>query len=152
MVCSHSDFTGKPYVACGNKKFMQRDEAANLKCVIFFSLRYVGSIIDDFEKIYKLQDEGIAFKNLTGLLSAMNSEFPKILKISTKEHLTNLGYSSQLIDELVEAALVVSYGQSTGIQSFVGLVAVAGTGASLWSVKGGNRNVKKTPIFLSSFD
>ena len=101
----------------------------------------MGSVLDDFDRIYELHDNGVAFTNVTSLLSAMNVEFPKLLKISIKDHLAELGYSSRIIDELVETTLVGNYGQDTQVQSFVGLVSVAGAGAELWSVKGGNKNV-----------
>lgn len=101
----------------------------------------MNSVLEDFGKIYQLQDQGIAFTNVTAMLSAMNVEFPKMLGKSIREHLTDMGFSSRLIDELVEATLVVNYGQNTNVQSFVGWVSVAGAGAKCWSVKGGNKDV-----------
>ncbi|XP_015109352.1 prenylcysteine oxidase [Diachasma alloeum] len=103
--------------------------------------RFVNSVLDDFDKIYELQDNGRGFRNVTDLLAAMNPRFPSMLQVSMKDHLKNLGYSARLIDELVQATLVVNYGQETDVQSFVGCVSVAGVGSSLWSVKGGNKGV-----------
>jgi prenylcysteine oxidase/farnesylcysteine lyase len=104
--------------------------------------RYIGRILDDFEKIYNLQDEGIGFENVTALLSAMNGRFVNLLQVSIKDHLTDLGYGRKLIDELVEATLVVNYGQNSNIHAFVASVSIAGAGFDLWSIKGGNKEVK----------
>ncbi|KZC10292.1 Prenylcysteine oxidase-like [Dufourea novaeangliae] len=113
-----------------------------------FSLnRYVQTILNDFAKIYDLLDAGKSFENVTSLLSAMNNRFPKLLQVSIKTHLLDLGYSEKIIDELVKAALVVNYGQDTNIQSFVGCVALAGAGFNLWSVKGGNKKVPEHLIY-----
>lgn len=95
----------------------------------------------DFTSIYDLQDAGKSFRNVTSLLAAMNPEFPKLLQISMKDHLLNMGYSEKLINELVKAPLVVNYGQDIDVHSFVGCVALAGASSNLWSVKGGNKKV-----------
>ncbi|EZA53918.1 hypothetical protein DMN91_010425 [Ooceraea biroi] len=108
---------------------------------------YINNIIDDFVKIYELQDAGKSFANVSALLSAMNEEFPKLLQISIKDQLLQAGFTTRLIDEMVQAAIVVNYGQETDIQSFVGLVALAGVGADLWSVKGGNKGVPEHLIY-----
>lgn len=97
-------------------------------------------MIEDFTKIYDLQDAGQSFANVTTLLSAMNKDFPKLLQISTKKYLLHMGFSEKLINELVQAAIVVNYGQEVDIQSFVGSISLAANG-DLWSVKGGNKKV-----------
>jgi len=79
----------------------------------------------------------------------MNTEFPKLLQISITDQLLQTGFTKKLIDELVQTAIVVNYGQETNIQSFVSLVALAGADTDLWSVKGGNKAVKKYIIKLS---
>lgn len=104
--------------------------------------RDLNDIIGEFEKIYELQDAGESFANITALISAVNEEFPKWLQMSMKDRLLQMGYTKRLIDELAEATVVVNYGQDTDIQSFVGLVSLAGAGTELWSVKGGNKEVK----------
>lgn len=108
--------------------------------------RLVTWVLDNFEKIYKLQDNEIAFENVTSLLAAMNADFPRYLTETIKSHLLNKGISEKLIDELVEATLVVNYGQETNVHSFVGFVSLAGAGANLWSVKGGNKLVPENLI------
>lgn len=108
-----------------------------------YSLRkYVTAVLDDFAKIYDLQDRGIGFENLPDLIGAMNEKFVKLLEISMKDHLTNLGYRKKLIDELVEAVMVVNYGQDTDAQAFVSSISLAGAGSDLWAVKDGNKEVK----------
>ena len=103
--------------------------------------RYVSSVLKDFTSIYDLQDAGKSFRNVTSLLAAMNPEFPKLLQISMKDHLSNMGYSEKLISELVKAPIVANYGQDIDVHSFVGCVALAGASSNLWSVKGGNKQV-----------
>lgn len=72
----------------------------------------------------------------------MNKDFPKLLKISLKDQLLRNGFTQRLIDELAQAATVINYGQETTVmQSFVGLVALAGIDGNLWSIKGGNKQV-----------
>lgn len=88
----------------------------------------------------------MGFENVTSLLAAMNSEFPDYLIESIKNNLLNKGISEKLIDELVQATLVVNYGQETNVHSFVGYVSLAGAGANLWSVKGGNKLVPENLI------
>ncbi|XP_012271016.1 prenylcysteine oxidase [Orussus abietinus] len=109
--------------------------------------RHVNSVLENFENIYELQDHGKAFENVTGLMFAINKDFPEMLQVSTKQYLLNLGFSSKLIDELVETTIVVNYGQNTDIHGFVGCVSVAGAGANLWAVKGGNKEIPEHLIY-----
>lgn len=104
---------------------------------------YIKTVLDDFARIYDLQESGHCYENVTALLSAMNKDFPKMAQISTRNHLLNLGYKPRLIDELVKSTLVVNYGQDTEAQSFVGAVSVAGASSGLWSVEKGNKEVSK---------
>ncbi|XP_014479687.1 PREDICTED: prenylcysteine oxidase-like [Dinoponera quadriceps] len=108
---------------------------------VFKLNRDIRDIIGHFEKIYELQDAGKSFENITALMSAINEEFLNCLQTSLKDRLLHMGYSRRLIDELAEAVVVVNYGQDIDVQSFTGLVSLAGTGADLWSVKGGNKRV-----------
>lgn len=109
---------------------------------------YVDKTLEDFVKIYALQDAGKSFGNINALLSAMNKDFPKLLKISLKDQLLRNGFTQRLIDELAQAATVINYGQETTVmQSFVGLVALAGIDGNLWSIKGGNKQVPEHLIY-----
>ncbi|XP_034183271.2 prenylcysteine oxidase 1 isoform X1 [Osmia lignaria lignaria] len=113
-----------------------------------FSLnRYTSSILNKFEKIYHLQDAGYSFINISSLMLAINAEFPRILQISIKNELLNLGYSEKLIDEIVKTTVVVDFGQDTNVHSFVGFVSLAGAGSNLWSVRGGNKKVPEHLIY-----
>ncbi|XP_011501304.1 PREDICTED: prenylcysteine oxidase-like [Ceratosolen solmsi marchali] len=103
--------------------------------------RYVGSILNDFDNIYNLQEQGIGYENVTALISAMNENLINLMQVSIKDHLQSLGYGEQLINELVKATLVVNYGQDTNVQAFVACVSIAGAGFDLWSIKGGNKEV-----------
>ncbi|KAK2578021.1 hypothetical protein KPH14_008440 [Odynerus spinipes] len=109
--------------------------------------RYIDSILTDFTKIYDLQDKGQFFTNVTSMLAAMNKEFPELLHVPFKDHLLHLGYGEKLIDELVSAPLLVDYGQTTNIQSFVGCVTLSAASGNLWAVKGGNKKVPEHLIY-----
>lgn len=111
---------------------------------------HINYMLEDFTKIYDLQDAGQFFGNVTALLSAMNKNFPKLLQISTKEYLLREGFTEQLIDELVEVATVVNYGQDVDIQSFVSSISLAATIGDLWSVKGGNKEVPEHLIYRNN--
>lgn len=95
----------------------------------------------DFAQIYHLQNMGRSFVDLNSMLKAMNENFPELLRVSLKEHLLSLGYAEKLIDELVQAPLLVDYGQTTAVHSFVGYVTLAAAIGNLWAVKGGNKKV-----------
>ncbi|XP_046816104.1 prenylcysteine oxidase-like isoform X1 [Vespa crabro] len=108
---------------------------------------YIASIIADFNKIYQLQNKGQSFTDLISMLMAMNEKFPKLLQVSIKDHLLSMGYAEKLIDELVEAPLLVDYGQTTSVHSFVGCVTLASAIGNLWAVKGGNKKVAEHLIY-----
>lgn len=125
-----------------NKGFFCKQFLQKVVKKTFF--RYINSILTDFEKIYSLQESGTTFENVNDLLSAMNSDFPELLQKSIKSHLLDSGYSARIIDELVQATVVVNYGQEVfDIHSFVGMVSLAGATSGLWSIKGGNYQVNK---------
>ncbi|XP_070152915.1 prenylcysteine oxidase 1 isoform X2 [Polyergus mexicanus] len=113
--------------------------------------RHVDDILEDFGKIYNLQDDGKSFVNVTALLSAMNKDFPKSLQLSIKDYLSHMGFTERLINEVVQATIVTNYGQDVNIQSFVGLISIAGAGFDLWSVKGGNKGVPEHLIYRNKY-
>lgn len=100
-----------------------------------------AAVIQDFVKIYKLQHEGQAFKDVASLLSAMSKEMLRMTQMSTFDWLTEQGFSPLTISELVMSALQCNYGQTPEMHAFVGLIALAGADSSLWSVEGGNKRV-----------
>ena len=62
-----------------------------------------------------------------------------LTEISLEEELKRQNMPQILIDELVQAAVRVNYGQNTfSTHAFVGSVALAGAVKGLWSIKGGN--------------
>jgi len=107
----------------------------------FLIYRFINEMLDDFLKIYDLQDTGTSFTNVTALLSALNKDFPKLLQTPIKDYFLSMGFEQRFIDEIVQATVVTNYGQDVNIQSFVGLVSVAGVSDNLWSVKNGNKEV-----------
>lgn len=107
----------------------------------------INGMLSDFVKIYDLQDAGQSFANVTALLSAMNKDFPKLLHTPMREHMLQNGFTKRLINELVQVATVVDYGQDVDIQSFVASVSLAGTSGGLWSIKGGNKGVPEHLIY-----
>ena len=70
--------------------------------------------------IYTIQDHGLAFKNVSALLYAMHPKFPSLLQQSTRQHLLSTGLGPLIVDELVTAALLANYAQTTDVQAFVG--------------------------------
>ncbi|XP_012527010.1 prenylcysteine oxidase [Monomorium pharaonis] len=108
---------------------------------------HVNNMLEDFAKIYDLQDAGYSFDNATALLSAMNKDFPKLLRTSARDYLLHLGFTEILINELVQTTIVVNYNQGVDIQSFVGFISVAGAYGDLWAVKDGNKEVPQHLIY-----
>ncbi|XP_049788726.1 prenylcysteine oxidase 1-like [Schistocerca nitens] len=99
---------------------------------------YVSDMLGKFERIYGLQKSGFAFPSVNDLMAGTDLELAEALHVSLKEALLHEGFSKLLIDELVTAAIVVDYGQTTDVHQFVGSVALAGAGAGLFAVEGGN--------------
>lgn len=99
---------------------------------------YISDIVGKFERIYGLQKSGFAFPSVNDLLAGTDLELAEALHITIKEALRHDGFSKLLIDELATAATVVNYGQTTDIHKFVGSVALAGAGAGLFAIEGGN--------------
>uniref|UniRef100_A0A0P4WG59 Prenylcysteine lyase domain-containing protein n=1 Tax=Scylla olivacea TaxID=85551 RepID=A0A0P4WG59_SCYOL len=100
-----------------------------------------AAVLHDFIKIYKLQHEGQAFKDVASLLSAMSKEMLRMTQMSTTDWLMEQGFSPLTISELVMSALQCNYGQTPEMHAFVGLIALAGADSNLWSVEGGNKRV-----------
>lgn len=113
------------------------------------SIIKINSLIEDmltkFERIYKLQDEGTTFNNISELLWAMDPSFVDMLEHSLDSGLKEEGIADLFIQELAMAIMRVNYGQSVEAHQFVGSVSLAGAESNLWSIQGGN---KKVPIAL----
>nr|CAD7411179.1 unnamed protein product [Timema poppensis] len=102
---------------------------------------YIDDILTRFERIYKLQKEGVAYNTVQELIGAMSPQFVEEMKTTTLLGLTEKGFSDRIIDELVTTTLTANYGQNASVHEFVGSVSVAGAGGGLWAVHGGNRLV-----------
>ncbi|KAJ9598876.1 hypothetical protein L9F63_026586, partial [Diploptera punctata] len=100
---------------------------------------YIDDLLNKFERIYLLQDNGKTFLSVTDLLNAMSPDFVQELHVTAKDGFIGNGFSERIIDELITATLTANYGQSTIVHEFVGSVSVAGAGGGLWSIHGGNR-------------
>nr|KAF6430035.1 prenylcysteine oxidase 1 [Molossus molossus] len=57
------------------------------------------------------------------------------------ETLQKAGFSEKFLDEMIVPINRLNYGQGTGINSFVGVVSLAGADSGLWAVEGGNKLV-----------
>ncbi|XP_050410806.1 prenylcysteine oxidase 1 [Patella vulgata] len=96
------------------------------------------TFFDKFDRIYNLQDEGLAFTTVEELLRAMDESFVNFTKITLQTLLEEKGYSERFINEIAMGALRTNYGQTTNVHAFVGAVSLAGVEKGLWAVKGGN--------------
>ncbi|KAL6257655.1 hypothetical protein P5V15_011233 [Pogonomyrmex californicus] len=108
--------------------------------------RYVENMMEDFLKIYDLQDAGQSFANVTELLSAMNKDFPNLLQISIRDKLLHVGFTERLINELEQASIVGNFGQEVDVHSFLGFISWAAS-SDAWAVKGGNKRVPEDLIY-----
>ncbi|GBG25683.1 Prenylcysteine oxidase [Hondaea fermentalgiana] len=108
---------------------------------IFRLNKYTGALLEKFAKIYELQNNGKGFATPRELVAAMDADFPALLSRTLRENLKQEGFSERFIEELAMGIVHVNYGQTPAMPAFVGSVALAGSGAELWSVKGGNRLV-----------
>lgn len=107
----------------------------------------VTKVLEQFERIYELQEKGQAFETVADLLAAMNPSFLNLTRTEYKTLLgDDFGFSQRFINEIAQAVTLVNYGQTVSVHSFVGLVSFAGSGSQLWSVEGGNKLI---PINLA---
>ncbi|KAK4020758.1 prenylcysteine oxidase [Daphnia magna] len=109
----------------------------------------IGDMLNQFERIYNVQDDGYAFSNVADLLSAMDPSFNLMLERTLEEGLKRVGISSLFIDELANAIMRVNYGQSTDAHQFVGSVSLAGAETGLWSLRGGNKKIPQALLNTS---
>ncbi|KAL0278843.1 UNVERIFIED_CONTAM: hypothetical protein PYX00_000533 [Menopon gallinae] len=116
----------------------------------FWKLKnHINDMLDKFDKIYKYQDKGVTFQNVSTLLSAMDPTFAESLHITSEAGFEKEGLSKVVIDELVMATLRTNYGQDLKAHKFVGSVSVAGAGGGLWAFHGGNSQVPEKLLHLA---
>ncbi|XP_046546131.1 prenylcysteine oxidase-like isoform X2 [Haliotis rubra] len=99
------------------------------------------SLLKNFTRIYKVQNEGIAFTTVEDMLQAMDPEFVRYTHTTIMDLMKEQGFSDIFIQEMVHAIMRNNYGQSVAMPAFVGAVSMAGAQPGLWSVKGGNKLV-----------
>lgn len=117
---------------------------------IYHMEKYVSDVLDQFERIYKLQEEEYAFDQAESLLRAMSPSFPNLTEIALHEKLLKQkNLSQRFVYEIVQAVSLVNYGQTVKIPSFVGLVSFAGSG-DLWSIENGNKMLPQKLLLNSN--
>ena len=110
---------------------------------------YISNMLEHFAKIYTYLDQGLYVESVEKMLEVMSPSSRKnrsndhmmvdLTEISLADELKRQNMPQILIDELVQAAVRVNYGQNTfSTHAFVGSVALAGAVKGLWSIKGGN--------------
>lgn len=102
---------------------------------------WIKSMLDNFVRIYIIQDKGYAFSGVSQLLYAMEKNFPNYTQESFKDYMMKSGFSEKLISEIGQSVTRVNYGQTTNVNAFVGAVSLAASDSGLWSVSGGNKQV-----------
>ena len=98
------------------------------------------------KRIYKLQEDTIAFRDLRQFLTKMGEPFISAHRTSLLEQ---QGFNKRLIDELASIATLTNYGQTTEMSAFVGMISLAGFTKDLWSVRTGNLQVPAKLLELS---
>lgn len=83
-------------------------------------------------------------------MDAMSPEINNLTKTSHKDYMFNNGFSKKFIQELAQAIDLVNYGQDVSIPAFVGSVSLAGAGAQLWAIEGGNKMLPKKLLEASN--
>ncbi|KAF6207369.1 hypothetical protein GE061_018610 [Apolygus lucorum] len=101
--------------------------------------RFTDNMLESFERVYNIQNQNKSYECLDDLMSAIDPNFLQYMDVSTLDGFKEDGFSSEIIDELIQATLKVNYGQTTSVHRFVGSVSVAGAGAALFSLEGGNK-------------
>lgn len=71
-------------------------------------------------RIYKLQHEGRAFKDVASMFAALSKEMLRMTQMSTTDWLTENGFSPLTIDELVMSVVQCNYGQTPAMHALVG--------------------------------
>nr|ACO14765.1 Prenylcysteine oxidase precursor [Caligus clemensi] len=113
---------------------------------------FIESMLKEFHKIYDFLDNGQSFNSPRDFILAISprpkrkkllkgsDSFVNLTKISIGDLLHQMDFPSNLINELVSVAMRCNYGQSVkDVHAFVGMVSLAGSDGSLWSVRGGNK-------------
>jgi len=112
---------------------------------------WVKGFLRRFSEIYGMQQRRKAFETPLDLVKALDQRFADMMRNETLEsQMIKDGFGQLFIDELASGIVHVNYGQSKKVGAFVGAVAMAGSGASLFSIHGGNKLVAERLINASS--
>nr|CAB3264716.1 prenylcysteine oxidase 1 [Phallusia mammillata] len=96
--------------------------------------------LNKFESVYNVQKNGHSFTTVRDLMVALGNEtFVNAAEETSCSLFTKKGISQFTIDTLVSGGIRGNYGQTCGVNGFVGLVSMAGIQSNLWSVNGGNK-------------
>ncbi|XP_053443093.1 prenylcysteine oxidase 1 [Nycticebus coucang] len=103
---------------------------------------WVEDLLGKFMRIYRYQSHDYAFSSVEKLLHAVGGDdFLGLLNRTLLETLQKAGFSAKFLNEVVAPVMRVNYGQSMGINTFVGAVSLSASDSGLWAVEGGNKLV-----------
>ncbi|XP_020234951.1 farnesylcysteine lyase [Cajanus cajan] len=97
---------------------------------------FVENTVEKFLKYYEGHDSRPVFETVDEML-----QWAGLYNLTTRtlqDELVDAGLSTSLINELVTVITRVNYGQSVYMSGLAGAVSLAGSGAGLWSIEGGN--------------
>ena len=113
--------------------------------------RFVSRLLDDFDGIYRLQNDARAFRRVEDLLRGAH---PSLLALTQRrldealgEHNASdpytVGAKPSLLNEFVAAVQRINYGQNSTLNALAGAVCLAASGGKgeLFAVDGGNWRV-----------
>ena len=107
--------------------------------------RFVDKLLSSFSSIYdELDNPDSYFKTVKEMLQSMSPEgkMMNLTRVTLTEELLSLDLNPLLIDGLATLATMSNYGQMPdSLHAFVGFVSLVGTGGSLFSVHGGNKQI-----------
>lgn len=108
---------------------------------------FVETMLNEFDRLYEIQNRGESFETVEDLLGAASPNFLKYLNIDSENGFAKIAEINDVtINDLVRGSLRVNYGQSTNVHLFVGSVSVAGMTGKLWSIEGGNKRIPELLI------
>ena len=110
---------------------------------------FVSRLLDDFDNIYKLQNDARAFRKVEDLLS---SAHPSLLALTQRrldevlgaydgDDAYTVGAGPNLINEFVAAVQRINYGQNSTLNALAGAVCLAASQGELFAIQGGNWRV-----------
>ena len=102
---------------------------------------WIAALVNDFSRIYKLQDKGVTFTSLKEFLANLSPNLYATSQSSLRKVMQEKGFNARIIDHLASIACLCNYGQSVDVDGFVGIISLAGLIGDLYSIKGGNFQV-----------